>query len=206
MGSIRRRGRRVRVVFDEGEAALLLSLTSQVLDLLSDGEPSADAETDADADADADSAELDETDELEKLLDTSVGPVETPRDPVLLRLLPDGYRNDDDAAGEFRRLTESSLRSIKRAALQRFADDLSAAESTDEEGSVRIDLDGDAAEAWLPAITDVRLMFGTRIGVTEEMDDERATVAQGSLRYAEIAAYDWLSWVQDAIVRALMRE
>jgi hypothetical protein len=199
MGSIRRRGRRVRVVFDEAEVALLLSLTSQVLDLLSDGEPSPDG-------TDADAVEPDETDELEKMLDTSVGPVETPRDPVLLRLLPDGYRNDDDAAGEFRRLTESSLRSIKRTALQRLADDLSAADSTDDEGDVRIDLDGNAAEAWLPAITDVRLMFGTRIGVTEDMDDERATVEEGSLRYAEIAAYDWLSWVQDAIVRALMRE
>ena len=55
------------------------------------------------------------------------GPVETPRDPALLRLLPDGYRNDDDAAGEFRRLTESGLRATKRAALQRLVDDLTSA-------------------------------------------------------------------------------
>jgi len=199
MGTVRRRGRRIRVVLDEGEVALLLSLTSQVMDLLSDGEPPI-GETAADAKAAA------ETDELEQLLETSSGPVETPQDPVLLRLLPDGYRNDDDAAGEFRRLTESSLRTIKLAALQRLSDDLSAGETAGDDGGVRIDLDGEAAESWLPAITDLRLMFGTRIGVTEDMDDERAIAAEGSLRYAEIAAYDWLSWVQDAIVRALMRD
>jgi hypothetical protein len=194
VGTIRRRGRRVRVILDGDEVALLLSLISQVLELLADGEPAAPG-----PDPDADASE-----QLEQLLDASSGPIETPRDPALLRLLPDGYRNDDDAAGEFRRLTESGLRATKRAALQRVVDDLSARGAQQSDGGVRIDLDEAAAEAWLPAITDLRLVFGTRIGVTEDIDDERESLAEGTLRYAEIAAYDWLSWVQDAIVRGLI--
>jgi hypothetical protein len=198
MGLVRRRGRRVRVELDDAEVELAVSLAAQVLELLADDdEPAEHADTPAGEPAT-------EPDELEALLETSIGPVETPRDPALLRLLPDGYRNDDDAAGEFRRLTEASLRSTKRAALQRFVDDLSAPKSALKEGGVRIGLDDDAADAWLPAITDVRLVFGTRIGITEDMDDERAGVAEGSLRYAEIAVYDWITWLQDAIVRGML--
>ena len=64
-------------------------------------------------------------------------------------------------------------------------------------------IDEAAVEAWLPALTDLRLAFGTRIGVTEDIDAERAEVLEGSLRHAELAAYDWMSWLQDAIVRGL---
>jgi hypothetical protein len=190
--SVRRRGRRIRVDLGVEEVALVLALSAQVLELLSDGDP-APAEADPVADPD----------DLEQLLDSPTGPVETPRDPALLRLLPDGYRNDDDAAGEFRRLTESGLRATKRAALQHLVDDLCAAESATADGDVRIDLDEAGVEAWLPAITDLRLVFGTRIGVTEEMDEERAIVVEGSVREAEIAIYDWLSMWQQVIVEAL---
>ena len=37
-------------------------------------------------------------------------------DPVLARLLPDAYRDDPEASGEFRRYTEQGLRSGKAAA------------------------------------------------------------------------------------------
>lgn len=174
----------------------MLMLASDVLDLLGDGDPDASA-TDGDA-------VTDDPDDLEQLLETSIGPVETPRDPALLRLLPDGYRNDDDAAGEFRRLTEASLRTAKRAALERLVEDLTTSQEVPKQGAVRVDLDEAGAEAWLPAITDLRLVFGTRIGVTEEMDEERAIVVEGSTREAEIVAYDWLSWWQEALVGALI--
>jgi hypothetical protein len=191
VGSIRRRGRRVRVSLDVDEAMVLLSLISEVLELLDDGEPPPDP-TPSDA---PDSAEA-----LELLLDASSGPVETPQDPALLRLLPDGYRNDDDAAGEFRRLTESSLRTTKRDALQRVVDDLSAPKALQADGTVRCDLNDAAVQSWLPALNDVRLVFGTRIGVSEDDEIDRATAAEGSLREAEFALYDWLSEMQEAIV------
>jgi hypothetical protein len=195
VGSVRRRGRRVRVELDDDDVALLVSLISSVLDLL---------EGDVSVDEPGVREPVDEPDELEAMLEASTGPVETPTDPALLRLLPDGYRNDDDAAGEFRRLTESGVRASKRAALERVIDDLAEPRFAGKEGGVRIDLDDTAADVWLPAITDVRLVFGTRIGITEDMDDERDSVAEGSLRYTELAVYDWMSWLQDAIVRALL--
>jgi uncharacterized protein DUF2017 len=199
VGSIRRRGRRVRVILEDDEVVVVLSLISQVVELLGDGEPAPDVEeAGLDAEVDAASAEA-----LELLLETSAGPVETPQDPALLRLLPDGYRNDDDAAGEFRRLTESSLRSTKRAALQRVIDDLSAAEALQKDGTVRCDLDEAAAEAWLPALTDVRLLVGTRIGVTEDDELDTPTAPPGSWREAAYELYDLVTWLQGAILEAL---
>jgi hypothetical protein len=122
---------------------------------------------------------------------------------VLLRLLPDAYRDDGDAAREFRRLTEADLRATKRGGLSQLVADLSAAGAVPHRGGLRLDLDEDSAAAWLPALTDVRLALGTRIGVTEDMDDERATLSVDAPRYAQIATYDWVSWLQDAMVRAL---
>src|SRR5262249_58708344 len=48
----------------------------------------------------------------------ATGPTSPPEDPVLARLLPDAYRDDPEAAGEFRRFTEQGLRSGKVAAAQ----------------------------------------------------------------------------------------
>src|SRR5215471_8482565 len=48
----------------------------------------------------------------------ATGPTSPPADPVLARLLPDAYRDDPEAAGEFRRYTEQGLRSDKVAAAQ----------------------------------------------------------------------------------------
>jgi Domain of unknown function (DUF2017) len=190
MGSVRRRGDRVRVSLESGEVMLLISLTTQVLELLGEGAPP------------------DTSDEsLEQLLDGALDPVEPPRDPALLRLLPDAYRDDSDAAGEFRRLTESDLRATKRSGLTQIVADLSApGAAAGRGGGVRLDLDESAASGWLPALTDIRLTLGTRIGVTEDMDEERMELPVDSPRYAEIATYDWLSWLQDAMVRALIGE
>jgi hypothetical protein len=194
MASVRRRGKRVRLTLDSDEVRLLHEFVSQVSELLADGEPEPDLSA----------APETETEMLEQWLEQPSGPMQTPRDPVLLRLLPDGYRNDDDAAGEFRRLTESGLRATKRAALQRIIDDLSALAPTEPEGEIRLDLDETAAESWLPALTDVRLAFGTRIGVAEDVYDEVPDPDEDVERYAELAAYDWLSWLQQSIVNALL--
>jgi Domain of unknown function (DUF2017) len=191
VGAVRRRGRRVRVELDETEATLLVAMTSQVIELLDVAEPpSEEPELTADPD------------DLEALLDVSVGPVEPPTDPALRRLLPDGYRNDDVAAGEFRRLTESSLRATKRAALAQVAEDISNG-AVQSAGGVRLALDSSQVQRWLPALTDLRLVLGTRLDVTEDMDEVRASLPADSLQAAELAIYDWLSWLQEAMVGAL---
>jgi hypothetical protein len=203
MGSVRRKGDHVRVSLDPVEVALVITMTSHVLELLGDIEPSPNG-----AEWLSNGAEWlpDGEESLEKLVEGTQDPVAPPRDPALLRLLPDAYRDDDDAAGEFRRLTEADLRATKHAGLGRIVSDLAAPAAAQRGGGVRLDLDDEAAAVWLSALNDVRLMFGTRIDVREDMDDERMILPVDSQRYAEIATYDWFSWLQDAMLRALIGE
>jgi hypothetical protein len=184
MGSVRRKGALARVTLESDEIGLLRALVVQVLELLDPGSPAADA------------------DPLEALVGMSSTPVEAPTDPALKRLLPDAYREDEEAAEEFRRLTDSDVRTAKRAALQRIVDaldSLAGAEPT-RSGGFRLDLDEPAVSAWLPALTDVRLALASRFGIDEDVDAERSVVEPGTVRYDEIALYDWLSWLQDALV------
>ncbi len=157
MTGVRRTRRGVVVIFDEVEASLLRHLVGEVRELLVDGsqdlpEPAAPGSglpTDA---------------ELVAL--TGMGEpadAETPGDPALARLLPDAYRDDPGAAGEFRRLTESALRRDKVSA----ADRLLATLPGKGPGEVR--LDPELTETWLSTINDVRLALGTRLEVREEM-------------------------------------
>jgi hypothetical protein len=189
VGSVRRRGERLRISLEAAEVWLLLSMTTQLLALLGAETPPEDSGVEGDM--------------LSGVMPTSFDPVDAPEDPVLRRLLPDAYRDDAEASGEFRRLTDAELRSGKRGGLSRIVADLSREESSPRGGGHRLDLDEDAASEWLAALTDLRLALGTRIGVTEDMDAERDSLPVDSPRYAEIATYDWLSWLQDAMVRAL---
>jgi hypothetical protein len=172
------------VGLDDPEVALLANLAAAVVQLLG-----------ADAAAASD-------DPIEALLGMPPGAVvEAPEDPVLARLLPDAYRDDRAAAGEFRRLMDGELRAAKVAALQRVLDDLAAGVNRRRDG-LRVELDDSGAELWLYALTDVRLVLGTRLGVTEDMDEERSALNPTSPRYLQLGIYDWVTWLQDAIVRA----
>jgi hypothetical protein len=159
--AVKRTRRGVIVSFDEVEASLLRHLVGEVRELLVDGEqlpatPGNGSGLPTDAELSA----------LTGLAAGTAAPAqepETPEDPALARLLPDAYRDDPDAAGEFRRLTEVSLRRDKVTA----ADRLLAALPGDGAGEVR--LDEETTESWLSTINDVRLALGTRLEVSEEM-------------------------------------
>jgi hypothetical protein len=162
---VKRTRRGVVVSFDEVEASLLRHLVGEVRDLLADGEPmpppaggTAAVPTDA---------ELSALTGLGTDLGTGFGDEAdsppAPSDPALARLLPDAYRDDDRAAGEFRRLTESSLRRDKVSSAERLLAALPA------EGAGEVRLDPETTESWLATINDVRLALGTRLEVTEEM-------------------------------------
>jgi len=143
-----------------------------------------------------------ETDPLQSMTAMPATEVTPPEDPVMRRLLPDAYRDDPESAGEYRRLMEADLRLQKAAALQRVLDDLAHAD-TRKGDERRIELNDAIAEQWLYALTDVRLVLGTTLEVTEDMDEERATHEPGSPRFMQLGVYDWVTWLQDAIVRAL---
>ena len=176
--SVRRGG--VRAWLAAAEASLLRSLVGQVITLIApDGPPPGQPD-----------------DLLAWDAQFSEDQLQTPDDPVLARLLPDGYRDDPDAAGEFRRYTESGLRSGKQQAAQAMLDTL-------PDAGGRIQLTRDQAVAWLKALNDVRLALGVRLGVTEDFEEQWASIGQDDPQWAAFEVYAWLGAVQESLVQAL---
>jgi hypothetical protein len=116
-------------------------------------------------------------------------------DPVLARLFPDAYREDQEASSEFRRYTEAGLRDGKRAAAE------TVLETLGDGGEIL--LDADQAQAWLRALNDLRLALGTRLDITEETLEQMREFDWDDPRNAGYAAYDWLTYLQESLVHAL---
>lgn len=171
-----------------GEATLLRTLVVPVMELLSDpARPGAVPEADS----------TDVLDDLERLFAEVETPnPERPDDPVLARLLPDAYSDDDAKSGEFRKYTEASLREAKKYFAQ------TVLETLPPKGG-RVKLTGDQARDWLRALNDVRLMFGVRLAVTEGFEDQIAGLDRKDPRAAAFEVYGWLGAVQESLVRAL---
>jgi len=119
-------------------------------------------------------------------------------DPVVARLLPDAYRDDPEKAVEFRKYTESSLREAKKYFAQTLLETLPPAGG-------KVKLTGDQARDWLRALNDIRLMFGVRLEVTEDFEDQLAGLDPKDPRAAAFEVYGWLGAVQESLVRALAR-
>ena len=174
------RGGGARAYLAPTEASLLRSLVGQVITLIApDGPPPGQPD-----------------DPLAWDAQFSEDQLQIPDDPVLARLLPDGYRDDPDAAGEFRRYTESSLRSAKQQAAQEMLDTL-------PEAGGKIQLTHDQAHAWLKALNDVRLALGVRLDVTEEFEQQWGRLRADDPQWAAYEVYAWLGAVQESLVQAL---
>jgi hypothetical protein len=181
------RGGGARAWLAASEASLLRSLVGQVMTLIA---PDA-------AEPPQSPPGNDEIAALEALLAEPSGEdPQIPEDPVLARLLPDGYRDDPEAAGEFRRYTEPGLRSAKQQVAQEMLDTL-------PDAGGRIQLTHDQAVAWLKALNDVRLALGIRLGVTEDFEQQWADLAQDDPQWAAFEVYAWLGAVQESLVQAL---
>jgi hypothetical protein len=178
-----------------GEAALLRTLVVPVMELLAESDPSGPSSPGGASKADADDP-ASVLDDLEKIFDEDARA--TPEDPALARLLPDAYQDDPQAAGEFRKYTESSLREAKKYFAQTLLDTLPP------DGG-RIKLTGDQARDWLRALNDVRLMFGVRLEVTEDFEGQLASLGPEDPRVAAFEVYGWLGAVQESLVQALAR-
>jgi Domain of unknown function (DUF2017) len=199
-GAFRRSRGRVSARFTASQAVILRNLVSQVAELMGGvADPGPAVPGTAAPAAAPDVARPEEPEpsleEMAAMLGTA-GPTSPPEDPVLARLLPDAYRDDPEAAGEFRRYTEQDLRSGKVAAAQTVMATLPA-----KGGQVR--LGPEDAQAWLRAINDVRLAIGTLLGITEDYEDELEQASWADPRSAYLEVYHWLGYVQDSLVRAL---
>ena len=121
-GAFRRSRGRVSARFTAAQAVILRNLVSQVAELMGTAadpgaaDPAAAGTRGGPGPGRAGRAGL-YIEELAAAIGAT-GPTSPPEDPVLARLLPDAYRDDPEAAGEFRRYTEQGLRSGKVAAAQ----------------------------------------------------------------------------------------
>ena len=200
----------VRTNVDAPEAALLRSLIEQIMALLDDSaddreEPAEPGRVPPGREAgpghpdqilDSSVHDVPGAAELDAMLGFSPS-TRAPLDPALARLLPDAYRDDPDAAGEFRRYTEQSLRSAKQETARTVLDTLPA-----DGGPVK--LSRDQAQSWLRALNDVRLTLGVRLGVTEEFEDEWRQLDPLDPRATAFEVYAWLGDVQESLVQALI--
>jgi hypothetical protein len=112
---------------------------------------------------------------------------ELPSDPVRARLLPDGVLDDPEAAAEFRRFAQTTLLARKHA-------DAAALRTVAAQPGV---VDAGDARSLLGALNDLRLMLGTRLGVTEE------GMPEGSEDLQAYQSYGLFTYLQGELVDVL---
>jgi hypothetical protein len=169
---------RIILRIDVVERGLLTSLLEQMIDLVT---PDDDDQ---------------EVDPLARMVGIDAQ-VTRPQDPAVARLFPDAYRDDEQAADDFRRFTERGLREHKQANAR------TALDSLEGSGS-KVTLSPDQAHAWLGALTDVRLVLGARLELTDDNHDELVTLPDDDPRSATVHIYDWLTYLQETLVRCLI--
>ncbi|MGX5770440.1 DUF2017 family protein [Microbacterium trichothecenolyticum] len=126
-------------------------------------------------------------------------------DPAVARLVPPGYADDEEAAREFRALTQGDLlvrrESDAGLVLASLHDAAQIPEDPDDPAlleQVEITLDAETAQAWLRTLAAVRLVLATRLGIVEADDHEHDDPRFG--------VYDWIGYRLDGLVAALDRE
>lgn len=106
----------------------------------------------------------------------------------LERLYPPGYANDPDREQEYQQLTHDELLTKRLASID-----------VVEQTVTQTSLDEDQINAWMGAINDLRLVLGTRLDVTEDMDD----IEPDDPRAGAFAVYHYLTYLLAEIVYAL---
>ena len=164
--------------FSDSEKEVLINLSQQIIELLSE--------------------RVDQHDQypLAAMVGITVHD-SPPDDEVLLRLLPNAYADGVDAA-EFRRYTESVLRTKKQA----HAMSIRTMLMSSEDGS--IELNHELANAWLGGINDIRLALGVRLNVEKNSNEELELLAPDDPMRGVYGVYSWLGWLQGNLLQALM--
>jgi uncharacterized protein DUF2017 len=214
--AFRREGDELVAEVDAGEREVLATVVADVAELLGGGRLE-----------DRAAREPDEAPALRLRLEA----LPTPDDPAVHRLLPDASRDDAAVSAEFRRLTEDDLRRQKTDRLAELYAML-VGDVTDDAEAVA-DADDPAAPGDAPAVTlrvpaarggalaatltDVRLVLGDRLGITdeesgEELERELLGVEPAPDDHAAQArqylgsVYLALGWWQETLVAGLLAD
>ena len=121
--------------------------------------------------------------ELRSLLDSD------PEDPSLRRLFPPAYEGDAEAQEEYRGLMQGELLGKHREAL-----------AVLEQTADREELLASEVHAWLAALNDLRLVLGTRLGVTEDLYESEPDLEDPEA--AALGVYLYLTWLQEQFIEA----
>jgi hypothetical protein len=115
-------------------------------------------------------------------------------DAAMRRLLPDAYRDDTEAAEEFRRFTAEGL--AQRKVLNGQTVVASLTEASAATSATRVRLDEQQAQAWIRAVSDIRLTIASRLGIERDDDRPNSDEPLGDI-------YHWLAFVQESLVVAM---
>ncbi len=116
------------------------------------------------------------------------GAAATAVDPTLKRLFPTAYPDDAGLDAEYQSLVRDDLLERRLAALDLVDETLDADVVTEEQ-----------LQAWMSAVNDLRLVLGTRLDVSEDLDEIDPDDPDAPL----FAAYSYLGWLLENIVAAL---
>jgi hypothetical protein len=194
----------VTITFTSQEAHVLINLTEQLLELLAEGD-----------------GQSHQVDPLLHLVGISNAD-SLPEDPVLRRLLPNAY-SDEQAAGEFRRYTEHGLREKKKAhALTIYEallpqDEEWSGDTPLDKGFLTITFATADAMAWLGGLNDLRLALAVRLGIGTEINDKGRGATENTepihQKYelmvdsdpmkAVYSVYSWIGWLQQSLLEAI---
>jgi len=161
-------------------------------------------------------ATVSDDDDLFRYLQSLESALSDPDDPAVLRVLPNAAPDDREVAAEFRRLTEPELRATKVARLRAIWEAL----SHDDPDWVVTD---DAAVSTASALTDVRLVLASRLGLEtdddasalpDEIDLARHAMDTGAAEDLAVdpervwlgMLYQALTWLQESLMAYLTRD
>lgn len=124
-------------------------------------------------------------------------------DPAVnARLFPNAYTDpgEQDAERDYQDLTREDLLSDRLAGISSVRQSLQRGQASGRSWS--LELDAEESQAWLILLNDVRLILGVRLEITEEMDRAHA-LSPSDPRAPAFALYDYLTWLQSALLDAL---
>jgi hypothetical protein len=126
-------------------------------------------------------------------------PITAPEDPVLRRLLPNGYE-DLESAAEFRKYTEGTLRMVKQKHLLYLREQLVL--PVDHE-LPKADIAVTDPTQWLIAINDLRIALAVRLKIDQDAYERYELMKDSDPQKHLYAVYYWLGAIQESLISRL---